>query len=465
MSKLVDLNTMRVYGPILDDFTIGRTSSNSISINNLVVSGVHCKLSLNHNHKLQVTDLSSNGTFINNIKIGKGNTVVLKNEDILQIAKPTIEDYAGKFKVQYEDQNRSSVSSANTTPSRSSLSSNVSLNESDLKRRRVETPAKTEIPANPIKPGVSTKCNQCVLLQSEKDTLHAELESSLLQAQHKQRRFDELDLRHKQCHHTVNSLNEKISLLESSKDEFSLKCNQLQFQFDKFKAENKQLKESLEIIYNEKEGLATKLMDGELQVDKLKRENHNLQDLRAAMESENEELRATVENMEYKLGQLELSHRSLQEKYNATLKENLSQENFLDALRSEKEVVTRHSRALFRGLEKSKVDLLRILQALGDEVEGSDGNSSTEVEQQMVIEEEDRFSYVSAVLPRREEPVPEGTQIEEADEEQEDYSSYPVLVPNVSQHQEKSFNLQASPGLDLFDLVDQSVSFEFQRDD
>jgi len=49
-------------------------------VNNPKVSSLHCELKKTP-EKLEIHDSSSNGTFVNNLKIGKGNSATLKDGD------------------------------------------------------------------------------------------------------------------------------------------------------------------------------------------------------------------------------------------------------------------------------------------------------------------------------------------------------------------------------------------------
>lgn len=69
---------------------IGRSSSCDIKISGVDVSSKHSKLSLATNNVLDyffITDLSSNGTYVNDDKLGHGSSVLLKSGDKISFAK------------------------------------------------------------------------------------------------------------------------------------------------------------------------------------------------------------------------------------------------------------------------------------------------------------------------------------------------------------------------------------------
>ncbi|XP_028410485.1 E3 ubiquitin-protein ligase CHFR-like [Dendronephthya gigantea] len=71
-----------------DNITIGRTSHCDISfLSNKLISGRHCTLSRDENGKTWLTDISTNGTFLNGRKLRKNKKVELNHNDKLQLVK------------------------------------------------------------------------------------------------------------------------------------------------------------------------------------------------------------------------------------------------------------------------------------------------------------------------------------------------------------------------------------------
>lgn len=67
-----------------DHFTVGRAPSNDLQIPNIKVSGLHCTLTKTPSHTdpdFFIEDNSSNGTYLNGKKLGKGIKANLKNGD------------------------------------------------------------------------------------------------------------------------------------------------------------------------------------------------------------------------------------------------------------------------------------------------------------------------------------------------------------------------------------------------
>ena len=71
--------------------TFGRKPTCDVVETAIVISGCHCVVKLTDSG-VEVTDQSSNGTFVNEQLVGKGATRVLTNGDILDLAKPREED-------------------------------------------------------------------------------------------------------------------------------------------------------------------------------------------------------------------------------------------------------------------------------------------------------------------------------------------------------------------------------------
>lgn len=79
-------------------YTLGRNSTNDIQIPDIRLSGVHCKVFKDADDNIWIEDLSSNGTFIENEKIGKGSKKKLASGDkiyLLHQSKVKAEDILG----------------------------------------------------------------------------------------------------------------------------------------------------------------------------------------------------------------------------------------------------------------------------------------------------------------------------------------------------------------------------------
>ncbi|CAD8179934.1 unnamed protein product [Paramecium octaurelia] len=99
--KLISMNGAKVSSQDLFDneVTIGRMPTNKIIIPDNRLSGTHCNLKWDAaNNIAQLQDLSTNGTFIGDQKIGKNNEIIVKNGDeifILHKSKVPISDIIG----------------------------------------------------------------------------------------------------------------------------------------------------------------------------------------------------------------------------------------------------------------------------------------------------------------------------------------------------------------------------------
>ncbi|CAK77621.1 unnamed protein product (macronuclear) [Paramecium tetraurelia] len=99
--KLISLNGGKFNSQDLydEEITIGRLDTNKIVINESRLSGLHCKIKWDSaNNLAQMQDLSTNGTFIGDQKIGKNNEIILKNGDeiyLLHKSKVPITDIIG----------------------------------------------------------------------------------------------------------------------------------------------------------------------------------------------------------------------------------------------------------------------------------------------------------------------------------------------------------------------------------
>src|SRR5437660_421956 len=61
------------------EVSFGRKSSNTVQIKHMAVSGLHCSLICTGPGLVFVKDYSTNGTFINNEKIGKDKKLIISN--------------------------------------------------------------------------------------------------------------------------------------------------------------------------------------------------------------------------------------------------------------------------------------------------------------------------------------------------------------------------------------------------
>ncbi|CAD8171487.1 unnamed protein product [Paramecium pentaurelia] len=99
--KLISLNGGKINTQELcdEEITMGRSDTNKIVICDSRLSGLHCKIKWDSvNNIAQLLDLSTNGTFIGDQKIGKNNEIMLKNGDeiyLLHKSKVPISDIIG----------------------------------------------------------------------------------------------------------------------------------------------------------------------------------------------------------------------------------------------------------------------------------------------------------------------------------------------------------------------------------
>src|SRR4051812_35556067 len=77
---LVNSQPLPTYTLSKAEILIGRSPDCLICINDKRLSGKHCSISREGN-QIQITDLSTNGTFIASKKVGKGQTTLLKHND------------------------------------------------------------------------------------------------------------------------------------------------------------------------------------------------------------------------------------------------------------------------------------------------------------------------------------------------------------------------------------------------
>ena len=82
--KIVKGNTLKKEYSFDNSFTIGRSSDNSIQINEGIVSRVHIEVCFENNKWRIIDKQSSNGTFLNGDKIEK---IEIKNSTSIQLGK------------------------------------------------------------------------------------------------------------------------------------------------------------------------------------------------------------------------------------------------------------------------------------------------------------------------------------------------------------------------------------------
>jgi len=85
--------------------SLGRKPDCDIIMNDIVVSGVHCYITVLSTVSAAIEDQSTNGTYVNGVKIGKGMTLEVRNGDILTLGKPTaagVQTGSVNFKVAFD---------------------------------------------------------------------------------------------------------------------------------------------------------------------------------------------------------------------------------------------------------------------------------------------------------------------------------------------------------------------------
>lgn len=66
---------------IQDSYTLGRIPTNNIQLSDVRLSGIHCKIYKDADNNCWIEDLSTNGTFIGDDKLGKGKKKKLESGD------------------------------------------------------------------------------------------------------------------------------------------------------------------------------------------------------------------------------------------------------------------------------------------------------------------------------------------------------------------------------------------------
>ena len=79
--------------------SVGRKQGCDILLSDIVVSGLHCYITVTSVVTALVEDASTNGTYINGVKIGKGLTLDVKDGDILTMGKPGAGSGSVSFKI------------------------------------------------------------------------------------------------------------------------------------------------------------------------------------------------------------------------------------------------------------------------------------------------------------------------------------------------------------------------------
>jgi len=91
ISKTTRIQNVQIWQ---DSYSIGRASACSLQIKDTKISGNHCVFSRSKKADNQsiydffLEDLSTNGTYLNGEKIGKGNKKQIKNGDEIMLLKP-----------------------------------------------------------------------------------------------------------------------------------------------------------------------------------------------------------------------------------------------------------------------------------------------------------------------------------------------------------------------------------------
>ena len=68
--------------------SVGRKEGNDIVLTDIVVSGLHCYITVTSTNTAVIEDQSTNGTYVNGVKIGKSMQLAVKEGDILTLGKP-----------------------------------------------------------------------------------------------------------------------------------------------------------------------------------------------------------------------------------------------------------------------------------------------------------------------------------------------------------------------------------------
>lgn len=68
--------------------SVGRKEGNDITLQDIVVSGLHCYVTVTSTSSAVIEDQSTNGTYVNGVKVGKSMQLTVKDGDVLTLGKP-----------------------------------------------------------------------------------------------------------------------------------------------------------------------------------------------------------------------------------------------------------------------------------------------------------------------------------------------------------------------------------------
>jgi pSer/pThr/pTyr-binding forkhead associated (FHA) protein len=325
-------------------FTIGRNETSDLSIQQAVVSAVHCKIFVRPSAAaasvgvcVTLTDLSSNGTFVNGVKVGKGKDAEVKVGDVIQIAKPrgNDQDYAARFKLlnilPSSSRRNSSLAPSNpTTPSKTinfpppppppvtPNNSKSLLTPAPAPAAAAASPApsagespfKSPIPkrARVSSPPPGTICTRCVTfplreqeLVCEQDALSSRLNDSVLQLTFKTRRLEELEKQHAVCGEKTTQLSDRCRILETQSETWEFKAAQFQSQLERVKAELTSVRTELTDTTKEKEELRVEVREWQEIAERNKLAVSHVQEQKRSLEMQVGELQEQLASCEVQM--------------------------------------------------------------------------------------------------------------------------------------------------------------------
>jgi pSer/pThr/pTyr-binding forkhead associated (FHA) protein len=246
--------------------SVGRKQGCDIILNDIVVSGLHCYITVVSTVSAVIEDQSTNGTYVNGVKIGKGMTLELKNGDILTLGKPTAagaQTGSVNFKVSFDGSESETAASgvgsfvykqqiedlkvaASTAQHRSEVSEKKAM-EAGMKLGSVDSELKKTREDN-------------VELSVRNEVMRGEIEQLRLRLINAERSANDNEKRAEALQAKIDMMSREYDEIQTLKVSLNLKHTSLSQEIERLRQENFDLRNRVTISGDMKKRLASNLL-------------------------------------------------------------------------------------------------------------------------------------------------------------------------------------------------------------
>jgi len=246
--------------------SLGRKQGCDILLSDVVVSGIHCYITMNSMSAATVEDMSTNGTYINGVKIGKGLKLDVKEGDMLTLGKPSAvgDGQAGcvNFELSFDGERTETPKGGDSVMWRQEIEDlkvlvSQAQHRNDMSERKLQ---EVSFKFNASESELKRTKEDNVELSVRNDSMRSEIEQLRYRLQSAERTSFEADKRAETLQAKIDYMDKEFSEIAALKGALNLKHTTLSEEIERLRKENYELSNRVFVSGDVKKRLMNNLM-------------------------------------------------------------------------------------------------------------------------------------------------------------------------------------------------------------